>query len=242
MQYLLSTTGSLNPVSVADFGAREFSHPTVDFDLLNEYTEDEIKSSPDIQRLIDDGHIIVKNGDGVPIGDISSSTTPHDLDWHTDVSAKPNDGKEYLLREESGDLSWVDATAYIKVISAHGSGDSIINANLICGHPVKCNKKEWSLMGTFIFPGSDSIGSPNSFEIIAYQKDHHNHDEKTYVRLYDYTNSQVIAEIEITDDDRMIYISSDIENIPTEKSIIELQGKIGHDHKELYIESMALFY
>jgi len=69
MGLYLTTTGTLDPVIVDDLGARSFPHPTVDFDLMDEFTEDEVQSSRDLQALIDAGHIIIKDdeGDLVPI-------------------------------------------------------------------------------------------------------------------------------------------------------------------------------
>lgn len=68
----LSTTGTLNPVVISDFGERSFAHPTVDFNLLEEFFEDEIKSSEEVQGLIDAGHITIEDQNGVLITDLSA--------------------------------------------------------------------------------------------------------------------------------------------------------------------------
>ena len=64
MGLYLTTTGTLDPVVVDDLGARSFPHPTVDFDLLEEFTEDEVQFSRDLQALIDAGHITIKDDEG----------------------------------------------------------------------------------------------------------------------------------------------------------------------------------
>jgi len=70
-QILLTTTGTLTPVVIDDFGARSFAHPTVDFDLLYEFTEDEIRSSVDLQAAIDAGYITLSDENGNNITDVS---------------------------------------------------------------------------------------------------------------------------------------------------------------------------
>jgi len=89
----LTTTGTLNPVVIEDMGALTFPHPTVDYNLLNDVTEDEIQSSSDLQKLIDDGHIILKDDQGDVITEVQAAG-PHkhplgDLDLHGLIAGYP---------------------------------------------------------------------------------------------------------------------------------------------------------
>jgi len=88
----LTTTGTLDPVVIDDMGGRTFPHPTVDYNLLHDVSEDEIQSSTDLQKLIDDGHVILKDDQGDIITDVQAAG-PHkhpaaDIeDFDTAVSA-----------------------------------------------------------------------------------------------------------------------------------------------------------
>jgi hypothetical protein len=75
-QLLLSTTGTLSPVPIADLGLRKFIHPTTDFDLLaEEFYLEEIRDSADLQSAINNGYITIKNEDGINITDLSTVET-----------------------------------------------------------------------------------------------------------------------------------------------------------------------
>jgi len=63
----LSTTGTKDTVIIEDLGSRKFVHPTIDFNLLEEYTAQEISQSDDLQNAIDNGWITLKNEYGEPI-------------------------------------------------------------------------------------------------------------------------------------------------------------------------------
>ena len=77
----LTTTGSLDPVVIDDMGALTFPHPTVDYNLLSDVTEDEIQSSADLQQLIDDGHVTLKDDQGDIITDVQAAG-PHKHPTH----------------------------------------------------------------------------------------------------------------------------------------------------------------
>lgn len=88
----LTTTGTLDPVIIEDMGALTFPHPTVDYNLLHDVSEDEIQKSTGLQALIDAGHIILKDDQGDIITDVQAAG-PHkhpaaDIeDFDTAVSA-----------------------------------------------------------------------------------------------------------------------------------------------------------
>jgi len=64
MAVYLTTTGSAPTVTIADLGARTFTHPVTDYPLTTEYTEDEIQRSGDLQAEITAGTITLKDDDG----------------------------------------------------------------------------------------------------------------------------------------------------------------------------------
>ena len=61
MGLFLTTTGTLSPVVIDDLDGRAFIHPTISYNLLTEYTEDEIQSSDDLQSLVTAGHIEIRD-------------------------------------------------------------------------------------------------------------------------------------------------------------------------------------
>ncbi len=72
----LTTTGTQNPVIIGDMGALTFPHPTVNYDLLNDVTEDEIQASSDLQLAIDSGWVTLIDDQGDPIL-ITQDAGPH---------------------------------------------------------------------------------------------------------------------------------------------------------------------
>lgn len=70
-QVLLSTTGTLSPVVIEDFGERTFVHPTVGLNLIPEFTIDELSSSDDLQAALTAGYITLEDENGSPIIDVS---------------------------------------------------------------------------------------------------------------------------------------------------------------------------
>lgn len=61
MSLLLSTTGTPATVTIDDLGAIVFTHPVSNFDLLTEWTEEELNNSQDLKDAIIAGEITVVN-------------------------------------------------------------------------------------------------------------------------------------------------------------------------------------
>ena len=68
-QVLLSTVGP-SDVTIDDFGARTFTHPTVDFDLLTEFSLDEIRASDDLQSAVTGGTVTLEDQNSNSITDV----------------------------------------------------------------------------------------------------------------------------------------------------------------------------
>lgn len=66
-QIKLSTTGIQDPVTLEDLGGRSFDHPTTDFDLLAEFSLDELLMSSSLRASLDDGEIILKDQNDVQV-------------------------------------------------------------------------------------------------------------------------------------------------------------------------------
>lgn len=75
-EFLVTTTGTLSPVVIADLGNRTFVHPTVSLDLYLEYQPDEISESVSLQDAIDNGYITVVDELGAPVTEVGISSDP----------------------------------------------------------------------------------------------------------------------------------------------------------------------
>ena len=64
MALLLTTTGAAPTVQIDDLGARTFSHPTTNFNLMTEFSEDELQRSADLQAHVVATNITLTDGDG----------------------------------------------------------------------------------------------------------------------------------------------------------------------------------
>lgn len=70
---LLTTTGTLNPVPIADLGKIPgFPHPTVNYDLGDEFTEEKLRYSASLQAVVTAGHITLKDTLGNSITDVAT--------------------------------------------------------------------------------------------------------------------------------------------------------------------------
>lgn len=67
MGVFLTTTGTASPVIINDMGGRSFVHPTVNFDLTNEFIFPELQKSDDLYTEILHGRIILRDNYGVLI-------------------------------------------------------------------------------------------------------------------------------------------------------------------------------
>jgi len=61
MQLFITTTGTQDPVILADLGYRELDHPLTDYELTSEFTYEDLINSQDFIDAIDNGYLTVKN-------------------------------------------------------------------------------------------------------------------------------------------------------------------------------------
>lgn len=73
-KFLITTTGTLNPVILHDLGCRSFQHPTVEHDLLLEYTTLELIQSKHLQHALTSGFLTAKDDFGTTITTLSGRT------------------------------------------------------------------------------------------------------------------------------------------------------------------------
>ena len=82
-QILLTTTGTQSPVTLNDMGGRMFTHPTTNYDLLQEYKFEALRDSFDLQSAINSGYVTLTDDTGFNITNVSDnfveSKTTNDL-------------------------------------------------------------------------------------------------------------------------------------------------------------------
>jgi len=93
-QFLVTTTGTQNPVVFTDLGARSISHPTTDLDLLLEFSLEELRLSSDVQAALTAGYITAKDENDQVITNIATQqvwVTQKTFDSHAlDTSSNPH--------------------------------------------------------------------------------------------------------------------------------------------------------
>lgn len=88
MAFKISTTGVVDEVVFHDLGSRKFVHPTIDYDLEQEFRIDEISSSQDVQASIDNNYITVKDENDNLIETVEDSTPVSESDLDTRLDFK----------------------------------------------------------------------------------------------------------------------------------------------------------
>ena len=143
---------------------------------------------------------------------VSEDGIEHTLDYHSDVPTKPETGNR-ILESQNGNLAWVNSIGFggpsMMTFSAHNG-----NYNY---HESKSD--HWGIVLTFPFPGT-SIFNPTDFSIICSKNCSTGNG---LCRLYDLTNNNVVAYIEWEGQDMSIYSDSQLQNLPSNQAIFEVQ-------------------
>ena len=99
MAVYLTTTGTESPIVIDDWGKRTFTHPTTDYDLLDEFTIDEIRVSTDLQAYVDSEAVVITNHHNEVIKNLStlSNFFVDDVLINTDGEVLVNQNGNVLL-------------------------------------------------------------------------------------------------------------------------------------------------
>lgn len=239
MATIIVTNDSTSEIYIEDMSWQSIaSGETIDLSEL--YTYDEISDSIQLKELINDN--IFRLHDGVKyltkaeaIDHLTASTvyeTPEHLDDLPEVP--PIEAGKILEGADSTSCIWVEKPTGGGL---GGDNDFVINVSFAGTKPyAKCKSTSFSIIGSFIFYGSSVVGEPKNFEIVAWSKN----GQSGTVRLVDYDSGDVIGEIGVSSGTKSILSDTSLNNIPTGKSILEIQGKTTNSKKELYIEAVTL--
>lgn len=94
---------------------------------------------------------------------------------------------------------------------------------LFCNHQyeyVEILSPEYSVIGSFVFPGSDNINT-DRVKIIASQSEL---DTESSMQIFDLTNNTIIATIQWTSSTKTTYTAY-LNNIPENEAVFEVQMK-----------------
>jgi hypothetical protein len=118
---------------------------------------------------------------------------------------------------------YVDSASDIAKAISFSVGDSDIEG-------IVTTESDWTPLTTFVFPGSDVIGTPSKINAVIHTETGKNTD----IRIYDYTNANQIAILNnSTNTTKEIKDLGTISNVPTAKAIWEVQMK-GNGQSHLY--------
>ena len=109
-------------------------------------------------------------------------------------------------------------------------GDKVTNYRQI-------SSKSWQSIATLYYPGANDA----LIDIMRVYGFMSTSDKTGYLRLYDMTNHNIIAEVNFNGNTATeLQIDSAMENLPTEGATIEVQAKVGNNGGSFYVQSVEL--
>jgi len=102
----------------------------------------------------------------------------------------------------------------------------------------KTSSTSWDVLRRFVFRGTDIIGTPVAFKVIAAVS-----ANTADIRLYDVLNSTIIGGmVNIDNDSWNILTDSSLENLPTSESVFEVQAKVDNGNDTVYLSGGSLLF
>ena len=108
----------------------------------------------------------------------------------------------------------------------------------------KLNKKNYSVISKFEYAGSNNIGSIQMIEIMSHTE---NSNTSYDLRIYNPNASTLSEEIlvektNLNNEESQIIDLGEINNVPSEKSILEIQCKNNSGNKNIIISEIIIYY
>ena len=149
-------------------------------------------------------------------------------------------GKIYGCTDNtSGSAIWVDITGLgtVKVLSSIDWCYTIISSGYgSIRNYARVKGNTWVSLGVQVFAGT-TTWIPSLFKAVAEL----NSSGTGYIRLYDLTNNETLAEITVTDTSMTIYTDNSLSNLPDSEAVIEVQAKTQNSSTQIYIYSAHLW-
>ncbi len=199
-------------------------------DMLNLFSYDELSNSIDLKDYIQSGALTLNDG----TEQLTTEQAIEHLTTSTKFETRLLNLPDIPDVEPDRLLQGVDSTS---VIWAKRDSNSFINLSFGGSKPyIKIRtSSSWKVMGAFIFPGTNIVTTPSILRIMAHLK---TPETEGSIRLFDFTNNNVIAEISsFSATSRQIFETDILNNIPEEEAILEYHGMCESD---LYLGGLLL--
>ena len=219
--------------TLADLNGRTFTHPTTNFDLLSEFSLDELSKSLSLQTAVAAGDVELRDEDGVLIPKVELLNVLHNFYATTDptVNDDADDGYtsgSYWINRTTDNIwfcvdSTVGAAIWKRMIVSGGqtSGVPSFSGSFYYSSTpyLETNNNTWDTNASWSFEGTDTVQISSMVAVLSRSST----NGTSYIRIYDATNNNTIAEISYTSSSRSIYVDTTLANLPTTRAIFDIQ-------------------
>lgn len=209
--------------------------------LTDYYTLTEIGLSNTLKTFISDEDIIINDGTSdlsvaaglLHVASITNYESKKTLLSLDDIPTPPGNYEREILVNDG------TATTWASLIFGDGINSGIhFPLHHYSYHDyVYQNHNSWWTAVSFMYDGSKGW-TPEKFSVICSLK---KSGSTGSARLYDYTNRNIIAELSWTNEYKEIASTTNLSNLPTTISIVELQLKTNWTGRDARLHYMALY-
>lgn len=143
---------------------------------------------------------------------------------------------ERLIIKSNGNTDWLIVNGDMSVNQIENklaASLGTIYHQLLGMSSVRCNGPSWTPTATFIYPGSAGFGDVEKVKIIARMQKSNSVGK---IRLYDETNSVIIAETSnVTGTSDNVYDLTIVGSLPLDEAVIEVQGALASGGGSIFV-------
>ena len=180
--------------------------------------------------------------------DFGNSITPHQLHQEIEDSSITSQILHVTILGDSVDivfdssLSAGDQTTLDALVAAHTVSSQAVYSNIVKFTPRSPDVKQSSYKreDTLIYEGKSTFKNIVKISAVSYM----NEGVTSYtIKVYDKTHNQTVAESTFTNTTEDVVDLTPIQNVPTEKSVLELLVKKtgGNNKKRAYVDSVTMY-
>jgi len=235
MELLLTTTGTQSPVIINDLGNRSFTHPTTNYNLLNDYSIITLMNSFDLRGAVTSGYITLATENANAVSD------PRYAPWHNaeEIVSIPVDDStrdaDHLLyyNAVSGKIEYVSPGELVTGRAIYSLGFYTSSSPYI-----EYSSTNWQVVAQFPYLGSTTVQA-RSLYVVGSRNGTNGLAE---ARLWDPVAGLELSYLSWASADLVIYVDTTLVNIPASPAVIELQvKKDGSTASKVRMHSMVLY-
>jgi len=234
-QILLTTTGTLSPVVLTDMNKRQFVHPTTDFDLLTEFTYEQIFHSESLQAAITAGHITLRT---------SQSTLSYSID-NTKNESLFNANQIVGIPIDNSDIAnqrvlvYNSTTGHLEYKNNSGRGVPTFSGSFFDSSTpyLQYSGSSYTTIMHFPYEGSGSITLTKMVVVASMSGS----GSTGSVELFDFTNGLSVATASVTQEPVHIVNTTTFTNVPVGQSVFSLRYRVASGNKKIRIHSLMLY-